>query len=780
MTAIGGLRMGIAKLRRDSWIALAAALTCISASLVGAAPAAADTTITVNTTSTTFTQGDRLCSLAEAVDYSDGGTDSDCSTAPRAGTTTIVLPAGKYIVPSTLEFDYPTDVVGAGAASTDIDGNDARQVINIDSTAFVTISGVEISDGNSGSSTAGCTGSGITLSCPAEPGIFGGGIDNLGTLTLRDASVMNNHAGGGTQPIGLVVCFSTCNGSQGGAGGGGGGIYNVGTLTVDQSTISDNTAGDGAPGENGRDSGASGVNGGNGASGATGGTGGAIYNDGGSVVITDSTIAGNSAGSGGAGGNGSAGGSGGTGGSAGSGGGGSYGGGVSSAAGYLTVTASTFTGNKAGNGGNAGTPGTGSGGTGADGNNGYGGDGGAIYDGSAPDGSSLTNTTLVGNATGREGSGGLNTDGGEGGGIYVSTEGETLTNVTIAGNTAYSSLVGGGGILLPPVFASATERNSVIASNTAPVFANCGVVPPTDGGHNLVFPSQDKCDGTVGDPKLRALANNGGPTQTMALGPGSAAINLVPVTACALTTDQRGVSRPQGSGCDAGAYEVAPPTLGSPSLRVTGPSSATISGSVMPNLTDTKVSLHYGTTSSYGGATTATDVGSGSGATPFAVKLTALEPHTTYHVQVLATNTDGTSSSSDLTLTTPVALAATVLRGTVNGDVVSVRLSCTAGGGTCVGALKLSSRVTTKAGKVVAVAASDPLKKPKRRTVVRTVGSGRYTVAAGRTKVIKLSLDATGKALLKARDRLPALLTTSGTARITKKVTFVYKPKRSA
>lgn len=54
---------------------------------------------------------------------------------------------------------------------------------------------------------------------------------------------------------------------------------------------------------------------------------------------------------------------------------------------------------------------------------------------------------------------------------------------------------------------------------------------------------------------LSALASNGGPTQTMAIGTGSSAYNLVPAVSCSLTTDQRGSARPNGGACDAGAYE---------------------------------------------------------------------------------------------------------------------------------------------------------------------------------------------------------------------------------
>jgi uncharacterized repeat protein (TIGR01451 family) len=59
------------------------------------------------------------------------------------------------------------------------------------------------------------------------------------------------------------------------------------------------------------------------------------------------------------------------------------------------------------------------------------------------------------------------------------------------------------------------------------------------------------------------LQDNGGPTRTIALQSGSPAIDAIPsdVNGCGttITTDQRGVSRPQGSGCDVGAFELVPP-----------------------------------------------------------------------------------------------------------------------------------------------------------------------------------------------------------------------------
>jgi len=61
------------------------------------------------------------------------------------------------------------------------------------------------------------------------------------------------------------------------------------------------------------------------------------------------------------------------------------------------------------------------------------------------------------------------------------------------------------------------------------------------------------------------LKDNGGATQTIALLAGSPGVDAIPsgVNGCGttITTDQRGVSRPQGSGCDIGAFELVPQTL---------------------------------------------------------------------------------------------------------------------------------------------------------------------------------------------------------------------------
>jgi hypothetical protein len=64
-------------------------------------------------------------------------------------------------------------------------------------------------------------------------------------------------------------------------------------------------------------------------------------------------------------------------------------------------------------------------------------------------------------------------------------------------------------------------------------------------------------DQVVADAGVDVLADNGGPTLTHALLAGSAAIDAANTTVCP-ATDQRGVARPQGAGCDVGAFEFVP------------------------------------------------------------------------------------------------------------------------------------------------------------------------------------------------------------------------------
>ncbi len=131
----------------------------------------------------------------------------------------------------------------------------------------------------------------------------------------------------------------------------------------------------------------------------------------------------------------------------------------------------------------------------------------------------------------------------------------TLRFATIANNGAHGLLRGS-----EPV----TITSSLIANNSTDCGAAPGAMPNIVSGINL--DSDDTCglgsfDRRGVDPLLEPLADNGGPTLTHGLMVGSPAVDAAPCIGI-VPTDQRGVLRPQGSGCDIGAYERIPISVG--------------------------------------------------------------------------------------------------------------------------------------------------------------------------------------------------------------------------
>jgi len=193
--------------------------------------------------------------------------------------------------------------------------------------------------------------------------------------------------------------------------------------------------------------------------------------------------------------------------------------------------------------------------------------GGGIFNSSSAGELTLTNCTVSGNNA-------VNF----GGGIFNSSSGgePTLTNCTVTQNHADNDNNGfgsGGGILndgntmtlLNTIVAdnykgsgnTATKNDIYIADTGTIDAASSNNLIGTGGSGGLVDGVNDNIVG-VADPMLGALADNGGPTKTHALLPGSPAINagknsLIPA---GVTTDQRGFARITGGTVDIGAFEV--------------------------------------------------------------------------------------------------------------------------------------------------------------------------------------------------------------------------------
>ncbi|MGG6294155.1 DUF4347 domain-containing protein [Leptolyngbya sp. AN02str] len=226
------------------------------------------------------------------------------------------------------------------------------------------------------------------------------------------------------------------------------------------------------------------------------------------MTVTDSTIAGNTS---------------------------IVGGGISVFSGTLTLNRSTVSGNTAKSGGGISNAAT----------------------------TNITNSTISGNSAEN------------GGGVYNRENTSsvvpktTLTNVTVANNTATTGV--GGGISI--VEGTVTLRNTIVATNlntAAPDLAGAFI----NGGNNLVGRSNGSTGvvngvngsivGTIAapvNPNLAPLANNGGSTQTHALLPTSQAINAGNNTGVSAVVDQRGVTRILYGTIDIGAYEATLPQV---------------------------------------------------------------------------------------------------------------------------------------------------------------------------------------------------------------------------
>ncbi|HET9669551.1 MAG TPA: choice-of-anchor Q domain-containing protein [Casimicrobiaceae bacterium] len=504
----------------------------------------------------------------------------------------IVLSYGASPVERELPINVSVAINGPGATTLAIDGNHFSRVFHVFTGVHAVIHGLTIRNGSETGNTD------LTSD--------GGGIRNSGTLGLIDCAVSGNSASG----------F-------------GGGVYNLPnrTLTVKNCSFSANSATEG----------------------------GAIANDGvytlgdtgGELDVMDSTFANNSATRGGAIANRS----------------------IVDNPSFLQVTTSTFSNNvarPAGEGGGA---------------------GGAIYnEGTAWVSSSTFSSNQAEDGTVSAGLGGgaynlgellLATgaiSGNSGGGVFaagpVYIDGiyfpgyMEISNSTLYGNSA--AIVGFGTVKITNSTLAANNfgisGGSITLGNTilANIYGNCSGSPSvTSLDHNLsndttcaayLNAAHDFPPGT--DAGLDdGLKDNGGPTKTIALKFSSAAVDAIAPSDCKTGFDQRGVSRPQGTNCDIGAFEATPDFDISPiaaiqaSIGTSGSTTAIVNSHIGFNapVTLTSASTPSGITmlfspdpvtpASYGSASSTVIAGIGPGVTP-----------ATYRIDVSATS--GTLSHS--------------------------------------------------------------------------------------------------------------------------------------
>jgi hypothetical protein len=479
---------------------------------------------------------------------------------------------------SELVIDKDLTIAGPGADVLTVSGNATARVFEVTGSFTVAIAGLTIDRGQAArNESGGAIRNAGTLTVTdstlrrSVADFFGSadGIYNAGTLTVN-RSIFSDNLGAGIRNAGtLTVADSTFSGNNDS------GIRNYGALTLTGSTVSD-TSGVGIYNLGGTAAIISSTLSRNFAFDFNLGAGGGIYNSG-TLLVIGSTISGNVGGSGG--------------------------GGIYNKSGTATVFNSTLSGNLGIYGGGIanfmqGTVNvfnsTLSGNTGAAA-------GGGIfnYSGSRL---SITSSALSDN-TAFIGGGGIdneagsvvdiasstlsgNVSGGDGGGI-LNLGTLTVTNSTLSGNTSnngggitnggsatvtYSTISSNvatttGGGLEQTGSGQTTARNLLLAGNTAPSSPDVSNRLSSQG-HNLIgdgsggsgYTDTDlvgSADNPI-DPLLGPLQDNGGPTLTMALLPGSPAraagafSNLMP------PWDQRGPGYPRlvNNAVDIGAYEV--------------------------------------------------------------------------------------------------------------------------------------------------------------------------------------------------------------------------------
>lgn len=476
----------------------------------------------------------------------------------------------------------------AAAKGLTISGDGARRIFAVGSGASLTLQNVTLSSGLAQGGHGGDS-TGLNAAGGGGAGMGGAVYVYQGALIIQGSTLVGNVAQGGRGGN-----IATANGSPNYevATGGGSALGNGGSYTGSGSSFtggggisgsaanSDETgAGTGGADAAGNSAavGDDGVDGGGGGAGDGSSTGksglamsaGGFGGGGGGGTTPDYDAPGGGDGGFGAGGGGGLYGAGGGAGGFGGGGGGavnSNGGGAGGAGGF-----------GGGHGDNS-TNHTGPGGGGA-------GMGGAVFNNGGT--ISIINSTFTDNqAIGGVGGVGWGSGGqagsGYGGAVFNYNGSLTILSSTLSLNTADHGLALVSMADGASATASAAIANSILgdSGSTAPTVADFeggldinGGTSTSTGSYNLIrlAVSFDGTSTISGDPMLGALADNTGPTMTMAPQSGSPVLGAGDVSINMLGTDQRGRARVYAGALDLGAYETQPLTT---APAITGPNSA--------------------------------------------------------------------------------------------------------------------------------------------------------------------------------------------------------------
>ncbi len=278
-------------------------------------------------------------------------------------------------------------------------------------------------------------------------------------------------------------------------------------------------------------------------------------------------------------------------------------------------------------------------------------DGGAVFllDGGH---TTLTNTTIVSSGWPSSFGGGIDND----------SSTLTLINDTLAGNargsleTDSDASTSVENTILGSGFSDGVNFDCVGAGKENDVDTVTAAAITHDLGNNIDQDGACGADDASGDlskvdPDLAPIAENGGPLPTQALLHGSPAIDAANEAACP-ATDARGIPRPQGAGCDIGAYEAV--LLGQPSATTdaaTGSTSSEATLAATIDLDGEGGGFHFvfGLSSSrLNDQSPEVGAGDPSTATPESEVLAGLSPETTYYFRAVADNASGSVPASNV------------------------------------------------------------------------------------------------------------------------------------
>jgi hypothetical protein len=260
----------------------------------------------------------------------------------------------------------------------------------------------------------------------------------------------------------------------------------------------------------------------------------------------------------------------------------------------------------------------------------------------------VTSSTINGNVAGGPGSI-MGTAGGISGGLGSTV---SLKSSTVTANQSFAGPGSGGGIDA----SSPTVQNTIVAQNVAHAadqstasVDNCSAATTSQG--NNLSDSSDCGFTQSGDHQgvpvsLGSLTDNGGPTDTRAVSPGSAALDA---GAGCPATDQRGASRPRGAACDIGAYELAAPTATTAEMEMIGPSSVLLHGILGPGVQLASFGFQFGPTIAYGSTAPGGWAPPALAPTSVSARVADLKAGVVYHFRLTATNADGTAVGADQT-----------------------------------------------------------------------------------------------------------------------------------